>query len=159
MTANEEANADARQAPAAGGGAEVLSADPIDGTAIADLSRSVERSTAGAVVLFLGNVRDHHQGRDVEAITYTAYESMARRRIRRIADELSQGDVTVAIRHRIGRLAVGATSVAIAASSPHRQEAYAASRQALERLKAEVPIWKREHYEDGDEAWREEEPL
>lgn len=138
---------------------EVLGKAPLDGAAVAALIRAVEASTAGAVVLFLGNVRDHHQGRDVEAITYTAYESMAARRIRRIASELSDGDVTVAIRHRIGRLEVGETSVAIAASSPHRQESYAASRQALERLKAEVPIWKREHYRDGETAWREEEAL
>ena len=138
---------------------EVLGETPLDGQAIGLLIRAVERDTAGAVVLFLGNVRDHHQGRDVEAITYTAYESMASRRIRRIAADLSTGDVTVAIRHRIGRLEVGETSVAIAASSPHRQESYAASRQALERLKAEVPIWKQEHYRDGEVAWREEEAL
>lgn len=137
----------------------VLSAGAIDGEAIAELVRAVERSTAGAVVLFLGNVRNHHQGRDVEGITYTAYESMAIQRIGRILGELTRDDVCVTMRHRLGRLAVGETSVAIAASSPHRQESYAASRQALERLKAEVPIWKREHYADGDEAWREEEPL
>ena len=138
---------------------EVLGRAPLDGEAVATLIRSVEATTAGAVVLFLGNVRDHHQGRDVEAITYTAYESMAVQRIRRIAADLSVGGVTVAIRHRIGRLDVGETSVAIAASSPHRQESYAASRQALERLKAEVPIWKREHYRDGQTSWREEEAL
>ena len=69
------------------------------------------------------------------------------------------GDVRVAIVHRLGDVPVGEPSVAIAVASAHRQAAYEASRTALERLKREVPIWKREHYADGRVAWREEEPL
>ena len=136
---------------------------PLDAEQIGTILRSVEGATCGAVVLFLGNVRDHHQGRSVEAITYTAYRSMAEQRLARIVDDLSQdgsdAELKVAIHHRLGKLEVGETSVVIAAASAHREEAYAASRQALERLKAEVPIWKREHYADGGSTWREEESL
>jgi molybdopterin synthase catalytic subunit len=115
----------------------------------------------GAVLLFLGTVRDNHQGRRVERLDYSAYEAMALARLERIVTELEQAHppLRLAIVHRLGPVPVGEASVAIAAASPHRAAAYAASRRALERLKAEVPIWKREHYADGETAWREEEPL
>jgi len=73
--------------------------------------------------------------------------------------EASEPGLRVAIVHRLGEIPVGEASVAIAVSSPHRDAAYAASRTALERLKQEVPIWKREHYADGESVWREEESL
>ncbi len=136
-----------------------ITTSPLDHAACDRILNSVEDDASGAVVLFSGNVRNHHQGRTVEAITYTAYEAMAQQRLERIVEELSTDTVTVAIHHRIGRLEVGESSVVIATASPHREEAYAASRQALERLKAEVPIWKREHYHGGESRWREEEAL
>lgn len=122
---------------------------------------AVQSPSRGAVVLFVGTVRDHHGGRPVERITYSAYTSMAQSRLERIVRELEleAAGLAVAIVHRLGSIAAGEPSVAIATASPHRQEAYRASRRALERLKAEVPIWKREHYRDGETAWREEETL
>ena len=114
-------------------------------------------------MLFLGTVRDYHAGRPVEKLTYSAYRPMAleglppdRPRSRSRLHE----DLRAAIVHRLGEVPVGEPSVVIAIGSPHRAAAYEASRTALERLKAEIPIWKREHYADGEAAWRgEEEPL
>ena len=148
-------------APPASGSAgepERLVEAPIDINAVRS---RIEDSSCGAVVLFLGNVRDSHADRRVEGITYSAYRSMAAKRLATIERELeaSFDGARLAIVHRLGHLEVGDTSVVIGASSPHRGAAYEASRIALERLKAEVPIWKKEHYADGDERWREEEPL
>lgn len=152
-------------------GAEVALLPPVSGGAGARVAlvhepieverviRSVARGEDGAVVLFLGAVRNHHGGRPVERILYSAYERMALRRLERIALELEAEGVSVAIVHRLGTLEVGEASVAIATASPHRAEAYEGNRKALERLKAEVPIWKREAYADGKVAWREAESL
>lgn len=132
--------------------------EPLDvGAAVA----RVRNPASGAVLVFLGTVRDSHRGREVSKLTYTAYPSMAKDRLRRIVDELQAGSerLRVAIHHRLGEVPAGEPSVVIAVSSPHREEAYEASRQALERLKTEVPIWKREHYADGETEWREDEPL
>jgi molybdopterin synthase catalytic subunit len=122
---------------------------------------AVAQPASGATVLFVGTVRDHLADRRVEAIAYSAYRPMAERVLRRICAELeaAQPGLRVAIHHRLGELAVGEASVVIAVSSPHRAAAYAASREALERLKREAPIWKRERYADGGVAWREEEEL
>lgn len=132
--------------------------EPLDIGAAVD---RVRHPACGAVLVFLGTVRDSHRGREVSKLTYTAYPSMAKDRLRRIVDELQAGSerLRVAIHHRLGEVPAGEPSVVIAISSPHRDEAYEASRQALERLKTEVPIWKREHYVDGETEWREEEPL
>jgi len=122
---------------------------------------AVAGSGRGAIVLFLGTVRDAHRGHRVERLTYSAYRPMAEEALERIAAELErehQG-LRAAIVHRLGEVPVGEASVAIAVAAPHRAAAYQASRTALERLKAEVPIWKREHYAGGEAAWREEEPL
>ena len=126
-----------------------------------ELSAAVGGPERGAVVLFLGTVRDHHRGRAVRAITYSAYPSMAERRLATIAAELEAAnpELRVAVVHRLGELGPGEASVAIATASPHRAAAYEANRLLLERLKAEVPIWKREHYADGESVWREEEAL
>jgi molybdopterin synthase catalytic subunit len=136
----------------------VLTDDPLDPAAVA---RSIADPACGAVVLFAGTVRDSHRGRPVERITYSAYRAMADARLREIAGRLERRypGTHVAIVHRLGELPVGEASVVIAVASPHREAAYAASREALERLKAEVPIWKREHYAGGESSWREEEPL
>lgn len=146
---------------AAGEGASGLTAltdDPIDAD---DVVRRVADPSCGAVVVFSGTVRDSHRGRPVDRITYSAYAAMAGSRLREIASrlELRFPGTRVAIVHRLGELRVGEPSVVIAVASPHREAAYAANREALERLKTEVPIWKREHYADGESRWREEEPL
>lgn len=137
-------------------------ADLVDGPI--DLERvlaTVSGPSHGAVVFFLGTVRDHHAGRSVGKLTYSAYRSMALDGLRRIVDDLeaSAPGLRAAIVHRLGEVPVGEASVAIAVASPHRAAAYEASRTALERLKTEIPIWKREHYTEGPPVWREEEPL
>jgi molybdopterin synthase catalytic subunit len=131
---------------------------PLD---VASLTSRVATPEHGAVVLFLGTVRNHQGGRAVTAITYTAYARLALPALERIVDELATATpgLQIAIEHRLGRLEVGEASVGIATSSPHRETAYAANRRALERLKTEVAIWKHEHYADGASAWREVEPL
>lgn len=135
-----------------------LTDEPID---IGAISAAVAGPGRGAIVLFLGTVRNAHAGREVAALTYSAYRRMAEEKLAEIVADLeAQGtDLRAAIVHRLGDVPVGEPSVAIAVASPHRAAAYEASRTALERLKAEVPIWKRERYADGSEVWREEEPL
>jgi molybdopterin synthase catalytic subunit/molybdopterin converting factor small subunit len=131
---------------------------PID---IDQASSAVTRDSAGAVVIFLGTVRDDHDGRRVTRLTYDAYRPMALEALARIAQDLETDDpaLAVGITHRLGEVPAGEASVVIAVSAPHRAAAYDASRKALERLKREVPIWKLEQFADGDQAWREEEPL
>lgn len=144
------------------GSREDLRAGLVDGPIDVDrVAASVAGPSRGAVVLFLGTVRDHHAGRSVGKLTYSAYRSMALDALRRIVDDLeaSAPEVRAAIVHRLGEVPVGEASVAIAVGSPHRAAAYDASRTALERLKTEVPIWKKEHYAEGPSLWREEEPL
>jgi molybdopterin synthase catalytic subunit len=134
-----------------------LGAAPLD---LARLTAEVADPAHGAIVTFVGTVRDHHEGRPVRGIVYSAYPAMAETLLTRIERELgSQHGARVRIEHRLGELSVGEASIAIAVSAPHRAAAYEASRQALERVKTEVPIWKRELYRDGGEAWREVEPL
>jgi len=129
-----------------------ITREPIDSDA---LMREVARQSDGAIVLFVGVVRDEHGGRAVEHLEYDAYTEMAEVEMGRIADEARSrwpvGEIAVA--HRIGLLDVGEVSVAIAVASPHRAEAYDASRFVIEELKRRVPIWKREGYVDGERRW------
>ncbi len=120
------------------------------------LVRLVEGPGHGAVATFLGLVRDHNVGRKVTHLEYEAYEPLAVKALQRIVDEAAARwpAVRLAIHHRTGRLEIGEASVAIAAASPHRADAFAACRYAIERMKQIVPIWKHEHFEGGD-AWIE----
>ena len=110
----------------------------------------------GAIASFLGLVRGHNQGRRVVKLEYEAYEPLAVRAFERIAAEVAERwpAARLALNHRTGVLAVGEASVAIAAASPHRREAFAACRYAIERVKQIAPIWKREHFDGGD-VWIE----
>jgi molybdopterin synthase catalytic subunit len=111
----------------------------------------VSHASAGAVSVFLGTVRDTNDGRTVATLEYQAYTSMARRELERIAREVESelpGSVVAAL-HRLGLLSVGEIAVVCAASAPHRGEAFAACRATIERIKASVPIWKRESGPDG----------
>jgi molybdopterin synthase catalytic subunit len=105
----------------------------------------------GAVALFVGVVRDHHQGRAVRHLEYEAYEEMALPLMEELeADTRRRWPVSdVRIVHRLGRLEIGEASVAVAVASAHRAEAFAACRHAIDTLKKTVPIWKKEFYEDG----------
>ena len=124
---------------------------PID---VPGLTASIEAPERGGVACFLGLVRDHHGGRDVVALEYSAYEPMAEAAIATIVMETEgRWPVAVAVRHRLGPLAIGDTAVAVAVGGPHRDEVFEACRYAIEAIKRRVPIWKRERYADGSEAW------
>lgn len=133
--------------------AEIVS-QPLDPAAV--LAR-VGADEDGAALLFVGVVRDHADGRGVTGMRYDAYEEMARTELRAIAGEAAQrlGTDRVAVVHRVGELTVGEASVVIAVSSPHRAEAYEASRYVIEEIKKRLPVWKKERYVEGDTAWVE----
>jgi MoaE-MoaD fusion protein len=136
--------------PPVSGGAFRLTQGPVNVTSV--LVEVVDED-AGAIATFLGTVRARSRGRDVIALEYEAYEEMAEEVMAGIADEL-QGRYElrkVAMSHRLGRVEVGETSVAIAVSAPHRQDALAACADAIEALKSQVPLWKKELYADGEE--------
>ncbi len=105
----------------------------------------------GGVVTFTGRVRDHSHGKDVVRLEYEAYRPMAEKVLREIGDEITARwpGTRVAILHRVGTLAIGEVAVAIAVAGAHRAEAFEGCRHAIERLKADVPIWKREIFRDG----------
>jgi molybdopterin synthase catalytic subunit len=109
----------------------------------------------GACLLFLGVVRDHNEGRPVSGLEYEVYQGMAEKTLTAIAAEASHrfGTDRVHVVHRVGELGVGEISTAIAVATPHREEAYGASRYIIEEIKQRLPIWKRERYLDGDSSW------
>jgi len=109
----------------------------------------------GAALLFLGVVRNHNEGRAVSGMEYEAYEEMAGEVLSEIALEAAAllGTDRLAVVHRVGTLGIGEPSVAIAVSSPHRSSAYEASRHVIEEIKKRLPVWKREHYTDGERTW------
>lgn len=129
-----------------------VTADPIDPAAMLGGALS---PADGAALLFWGVVRNENDGRAVSSLEYSAYAEMAEREMLRIADEARARFGTGAIHavHRIGLLNVGEASVAIAVASPHRAEAYDASRYVIEQLKRRVPVWKREGYVEGETQW------
>lgn len=126
--------------------------DPIDS---AEVLARVGADEDGAGLLFLGVVRDHSEGLSVGGVRYDAYEEMAAGVLTEIADEAASvlGTDRIAVVHRVGDLAVGDVSVAIAVSSPHRAEAYESSRFIIEEIKKRLPVWKKELYSDGVEEW------
>jgi molybdopterin synthase catalytic subunit len=120
----------------------------------ADLMAEVSAPERGGIVTFVGLVRDHHVGRRVCSLAYSAYEPMAEAVCAEIlAEAESRWPVRIALRHRIGALAIGEAAVAIAVAGGHRDEAFAACRYLIEELKRRVPIWKRETYADGSDEW------
>ena len=124
---------------------------PLDLTALLAEIAAPER---GGIVTFLGLVRDHHDGRRVLRLEYSAYAPMAEAECARIvADAEGQWPVRVALRHRVGLLQVGDSAVAIAAAAEHRAQAFEACRYLIEELKRRVPIWKKEVYADGSAQW------
>lgn len=134
-----------------GGRVRYLARDPIDLARLVERVRAPER---GGVATFAGWVRNHHGGRAVDRLDYSAYEPMAEAECARIVQEAeSRWSVAVALEHRIGRLVIGDVAVAIAAASAHRDDAFAACRYVIEQVKSRVPVWKREYYSDGTVAW------
>jgi len=129
-----------------------LVSEPIDYAALSD---SVRRPDCGAVVLFLGTVRDLTEGRETVALDYEAYPRMAEQKLAEIeAQTRARWPVgEIALVHRVGHLEVGEVSVAVAVSCPHRGQAFEACRHAIDRLKEIVPIWKKENWADGSTEW------
>ena len=133
-----------------------ISDQPLQEWAVAE--RVVGPDTGG-VVSFVGTVRDRARGREIEYLEYEAYPEMAEHEMQKIADEAAERwpGVKVAIAHRAGHLEVGELAVVIAAAAPHRAEAFAACRFAIDTLKRTVPIWKKEVATDG-EFWVDDRP-
>ncbi len=127
-----------------------ISAAPLD---IAAVLREAGRPDCGGIATFVGTTRDHNAGRRVLFLEYEAYAPLALRAFERIAAEAGTRwpEASLAIHHRVGRVEIGEPSVVIAAASPHRSEAFAVARYAIERLKQIAPIWKRERFEGGEE--------
>ena len=136
--------------PPVSGGAFRLTQGPVNLTSVVV---EVVDERAGAIATVLGTVRAQSRGRDVIALEYEAYEEMAEEVMAAIADNLVERYelCKVAMSHRLGRVEVGETSVAIAVSAPHRRDALAACADAIEALKAQVPLWKKELYMGGEE--------
>jgi MoaE-MoaD fusion protein len=136
--------------PPVSGGAFRLTEGPVNLTSVVV---AVVDERAGAIATFLGMVRAQSRGRDVIALEYEAYAEMAEEVMAEIAEDVKRRyDLCkVAISHRVGRVEVGETSVAIAVSAPHRHDALAACRDVIDTLKERVPLWKKELYEGGEE--------
>ncbi len=138
-------------------------ADPRDRFAItfaplslAEVYAMTDDASNGAVVVMSGMVRNNTDGRSVVALEYQAYEPMAMRVFQQIATAIRQQwpDVNrVVIHHRTGQLQVGEISVLVAVGCPHRSEAFAACQYAIDTLKHNAPIWKKEHWQDGSSSW------
>ena len=137
-----------------------ITRDPID---IAAMRERLLRGPDGAVVIFDGVARDNTRGRRTRHLEYEGYEEMALKTMRQIGDEVHEkwpGIDRVGVRHRLGRIEIGESSVVIVVTSPHRKVAFEACHYAIDRLKQIVPIWKKEYFEDGavwvqGEAWPE----
>ena len=136
--------------PPVSGGAFLLSDEPVSLDRVVEEVRSDD---AGAIATFTGTTRVQSRGRTVTHLNYEAYEGMAEKVMEEIAESLrAKYQLTaIAIHHRIGRVSIGETSVVIAVSAPHRQDALAACKDAIDELKERVPLWKKEVYEGGEE--------
>ena len=126
--------------------------EPLDPEKITTL---VRKDSNGAVVTFLGVTRDHAEGRKVLGLEYEAYDEMAVRELEKVRLEVmaKYGIEDMAISHRIGKVDIGQISLVVATASPHRKEAFHACHEAVDLLKERVPIWKKEHFEDGEARW------
>jgi molybdopterin synthase catalytic subunit len=132
--------------------AKVVSAPIRTSAVLAELAAAEN----GAELLFHGVVRNRNEGRPVQAVSYDVFAPLAETAFREIGEEAVARfgpGLRVVVVHRSGRLEVGEVSVVVGVASPHRDEAYGASRYVIEQLKVRAPIWKQEHYVDGDSAW------
>ena len=129
-----------------------ITTEPLSGQALNDL---VKRASDGAVVTFDGIVRDNFDGRPVRALEYEAYAEMAEKKMAEIGTEVQRkfdvGDI--AMMHRLGHLEIGESSIVIAVAAPHRHAAFEACAYAMDRVKEDVPVWKKEFFADGDAHW------
>lgn len=126
-----------------------------DPLVVADLAQTLADASCGAFVTFEGWVRDHHEGRRVERLEYEGYEALGLAEGQRIVTEAMErfGLLHARCVHRLGALDLGDIAVWVGASAAHRDEAFAACRYIIDEVKRRVPIWKKEHYADGDSGW------
>ncbi|XP_052791715.1 molybdopterin synthase catalytic subunit-like [Mya arenaria] len=129
----------------------------VDAISVEQLTQRVSSPSCGAISSFLGTTRDNFKGKKVTQLEYEAYEPMARKEMLKICAQVRERwrVENIAIVHRIGVVPVMEASVAIVVSSPHRRESLEAVQYAIDTLKASVPIWKKEWYEDGTCSWKE----
>jgi molybdopterin synthase catalytic subunit len=129
-----------------------VTTEPLNVQQVNDL---VKRYTDGAVVTFDGIVRNNFDGRPVRYLEYEAYAAMAEKKLAEIGAEVQQKFAVgeIAMMHRIGRLDIGESSIVIAVAAPHRHAAFEACAYAMDRVKAEVPVWKKESFADGADHW------
>jgi molybdopterin synthase catalytic subunit len=142
--------------PPVAGGSGVSLVEVREGAlSVDECARAVSHAGAGAVCVFTGVVRDHADGRAVARLDYEAYVELAVKEMRRILDAIVEArpGVRLAATHRVGRLAIGDVAVVVAASAPHREDAFLACREAIDRIKETVPIWKKEWGKDGEGRW------
>ena len=129
-----------------------VTTEPLD---VQQVHSFVKSPADGAVVTFDGIVRNNFDGREVRYLEYEAYAAMAEKKMADIAaevqDKFAVGDVAMV--HRIGRLEIGESSILIAVAAPHRQPAFEACAYAMDRVKQEVPVWKKEFFADGESHW------
>ncbi len=129
-----------------------LSNEPLD---LAKIFSTFHHPAAGGIVLFSGEVRNHHQGREVAFLEYEAYESMAEKMIAKIIEEARQKwELHLAYcMHRLGRVEISESAIVVLTATSHRKEAYEANRWIIDKIKHEVPIWKKETFTDGTSDW------
>jgi molybdopterin synthase catalytic subunit len=127
-----------------------ISQEPINTQSVID---KVVQREAGAITTFIGTVRELTHGKKTLYLVYESYEPMAVKKLEQIGQEIEEkwSGSKVAITHRVGKLDITDIAVVIAVSTPHRADSYEANRYAIERIKQIVPIWKKEHWEDGQE--------
>ncbi len=147
--------------PPVSGGSDALflvTSETLDAQQLTDAVRVDE---SGAVTLFHGVARNHSDGRAVQALEYEAHASLAEKKLREVADEVSRKfDITgIGVHHRTGRLEIGETSLLVAVSAAHRREAFEACHYTVDRIKEVVPIWKKEIWEDGGGEWVKGHPV
>lgn len=129
-----------------------LSTEKID---VMALWKQAHHPEAGGVVLFSGEVRNNHQGKEVSHLSYEAAEQMANKMIAALLDEAKQRwglQVAIAV-HRLGKVSVMETAVVVITAAAHREEAYAANQYIIDRIKHHIPLWKCEHFVDGERSW------
>ncbi len=132
----------------------LITEDSID---ITEALTMIDDPATGAQAIFLGTVRDEYEGRKSLGLYYDAYPTMAQTHLKKIGEAMKQEFAIshVVIIHRIGELPVGAASVLVAVSAAHREAAFAAAKAGIDRVKSEVPIWKKEHWADGSSEWHD----
>lgn len=141
--------------PVAGGSSVLLCKVSDEEISLDEVRKAVEHPAAGGICIFHGVVRDHADGKEVARLDYEAHESLAEKEMRRVLESVAfeHPGVRLAAVHRVGSLRIGDVAVCVAASAPHRKEAFAACREAIDRVKETVPIWKKEWGPDGEAHW------